>query len=326
MLLSNCFLAGRLFAARFFSLIILSACLVACAESGGQYYKDNAWGFGDDSTSVRFLVLSDWGFSGSLGQREVAGEMSRISRRARVDFILTAGDNFQVAGVAGVDDSLWVDNFVNIYSDSALHVPWYPALGNHDYYGDPDAQVEYSAHSNYWKMPARYYTFAEKIDSANSVRFIVLDTQGLINGYNALEDTAQYAGIPEYAWLKNILATSTEKWKIVTGHHPVFSASTFHGDTYEMKRLVKPLFDQYGVDFYVCGHDHDFEHAKDPGNYTDYIVTGTGGYVRPIQKNERTVFALSAIGVSYFIVRPGAVEMCFVTPADRVAYSYNKRK
>lgn len=308
------------------TLFFITVYCIACIENDVQIYKTDILKDRVDSNSVSFFVLSDWGFSGSSGQREVAAEMSRISRSAGIDFIMTSGDNFQVAGVTSVNDPLWKENYENVYSDSALQVPWYPALGNHDYYGNPEAQVEYSAISKCWKMQARYYSFVEKVDSASAVRFVVLDTQGLINDYQQLDDTAKYDSIPEYAWLKKTLSESHEKWIIVTGHHPVFSASTFHGDTYEMNKLIKPLFDRYGVDFYVCGHDHDFEHAKDQHNYTEYIVTGTGGYVRPIGKNDRTVFALSELGFSYFIVTRDFIDLYFITATDRIPYSIRKKK
>ena len=279
-----------------------------------------------DSSSVNFFVLSDWGFTGNFGQKNVAEEMAKISKLVGIKFILTCGDNFQYSGVQSVSDPLWADNFEKIYNDSALHVLWYPALGNHDYYGNPDAEVEYSSISKYWKMPDRYYSFRQKINDRISIRFITLDTQGLINSYRNLSDTLQLDSIKQYVWFRKLLQESTEKWIIVTGHHPVFSASTFHGDTYEMIKLIKPLFDQYKVDFYVCGHDHDFEHTKDKSEYTDYIVTGTGGYPRSIGSNDRTIYSLSSLGFSYFKMSGDTIQMYFITDEGRIGYGYKKVK
>jgi hypothetical protein len=276
--------------------------------------------------SLHVFFLSDWGFNGDYGQKDVANEMSTISRLVGLDFIMTCGDNFQYTGVDSVNDPLWIDNYENIYKDSALHVPWYPALGNHDYYGSPDAEIAYSLTSKYWKLPSRFYTFTRKIDSKTDARFIVLDTQGLINSYAALSDTTQADSIPQYKWVKKLLSESKEKWIFVTGHHPVYSASTVHGDTYEMKKLIKPLFDKYKVDFYICGHDHHFEHAKDTAQYTNYIVTGTGGLVRPVGKNERTIYSMSTLGFSYLMVGTEAVKLFFITSDGKIGYSYNEKK
>ncbi|NDP21201.1 MAG: hypothetical protein GZ091_08990 [Paludibacter sp.] len=279
-----------------------------------------------DSSSLHFFVLSDWGFNGDFGQKDVAAEMIQISKLVGINFILTCGDNFQYNGVDSVNDPLWKENYENIYNDSALHIPWYPALGNHDYYGNPNAEIEYSEVNKYWNMPARYYTFTRQISTKSQARFIVIDTQGLINSYNSLSDTTKLDLIPQYSWFKKLLSESTEKWIFVTGHHPVYSASSFHGDTYEMKKLIKPLFDQYKVDFYICGHDHHFEHTKDKGEYTDYIVTGTGGNVRPEGKNERTIYSMSALGFCYLSVSSDSVKLYFVTADGKIGYSLRKTK
>jgi len=277
-----------------------------------------------DTAALHFFVLSDWGFSGSVNQRSVASEMSRISKMVGLNFILTCGDNFQIAGVDSMNDPLWFENYENVYNDSALQVPWHPALGNHDYLGSPDAEVDYSLHSKTWKMPARYYSFVEKANTRNPVRFIVLDTPDLIQAYQSLSDTSKYDSIPQYVWLKHLLSGIKEQWIIVTGHHPVFSASHFHGDTYEMKKLIKPLFDQYNVDFYICGHDHNFEHATETGKFTDYIVTGTGGSPRTEGKNERTVYSMSSLGFTYITIKNDSADLYFITADGLIGYSYKK--
>ena len=311
-------------------LVIVSLAHISCTDNlikPHQYFPlANDSLNHTDTTSLHFFILSDWGFNGAHGQKDVAAEMAQISKLVGISFILTCGDNFQYLGVDSVNDPLWKENYENIYNDSALHVSWFPALGNHDYYGNPDAEIAYSSISNYWKMPSRYYTFTKKIKTRSNARFIVLDTQGLINSYQGLSDTTQLDSIPQYSWFKKLLSTSTEKWIFVTGHHPVYSASSFHGDTYEMKKLIKPLFDQYKVDFYICGHDHHFEHAKDKAKYTDYIVTGTGGYVRPEGQNERTIYSMSALGFSYLSVSSDTVKLYFITAEGEIGYSLKKTK
>jgi len=280
----------------------------------------------NDVSSIHFFVLSDWGFSGSDNQRKVAREMAQVSKLVGLNFILTCGDNFQIAGVASVNDSLWFDNFENVYNDSALLVPWHPALGNHDHYGNPQAQVDYSKINKNWQMPALYYTFVEKINASCFARFIVLDTEGLIENYQGLTDTTKIDSILQYNWLKKVLAESKEQWVFVTGHHPVYSASAYHGDTYEMKKLIKPLFDKYKVDFYICGHDHDFEHAKDANEYTDYIVTGTGGAPRPVSGNTHTIYSISTLGFTYVSLSSVNAKLHFISSDGLVDYTYIKSK
>lgn len=309
------------------SLIIISLTFISCQDNfltpRSYFPSANDSLRRADTASLHFFVLSDWGFNGGFEQKDVATEMAQISKLVGIKFILTCGDNFQYKGVDSVNSPLWIENFENVYADSALQVPWYPALGNHDYYGNPDAEIAYSGVNKHWNMSARYYTFTRQVDRRTYARFIILDTQGLINSYQALSDTTQLDSIPQYVWLKKQLSESTEKWIFVTGHHPVYSASSFHGDTYEMKKFIKPLFDQYKVDFYICGHDHHFEHAKD-NEYTDYIVSGTGGYVRPEGKNDRTVYSMSKAGFLYMSVTTDTAKLYFITAKNEIGYSIKK--
>jgi tartrate-resistant acid phosphatase type 5 len=275
--------------------------------------------------SLHFFVLSDWGFNGSENQIKVATEMDHFSKLVGIHFILTCGDNFQNAEIKSAGDLLWETNFENVYSDSSLMVPWYPALGNHDYYGDPQAELDYSKVNPHWEMPARYYTFTQAVDSNTAVRFIVLDTPNLVHEIDGVTDT-NYDAIAQYRWLRETLSTAKEKWVIVTGHHPVFSAGSLHGDTKEMIDVIKPLLNEYHVDFYICGHDHDFEHAREAGYNTDYIVTGTGGSLRPTGSNSHTVFSFSRLGFTYISLSQNMARLYFITSDGEIGYNYNKIK
>ncbi|MDO9152671.1 MAG: metallophosphoesterase [Paludibacter sp.] len=276
--------------------------------------------------SIHFFVLSDWGFNGSVGQRAVANSMANTAKITGLDFILTCGDNFQYQGVQSATDLLWNINYANVYNQSALNVPWYPALGNHDYAGNPDAQIEYSSVNKNWNLPSRYYTFTKKINEQAAIRFVVMDTQGFIKDVNNLTDANKIESIKQYAWLKNILIGNRDKWLIITGHHPVYSSGYYHGDTPELKKFIKPLFDQYKVDFYICGHDHQFEHAKEPYQYTDYIVTGTGGLPRTTGKSLNTLFSLTSLGFTYINAHSNFLKLYFITEEGRVAYRFEKIK
>ena len=76
-----------------------------------------------------------------------------------VRFVVSTGDNFYEDGVASVTDPTWKASFEDVYSaPSLLQVPWIVALGNHDYRGNVDAQIEYSKSSSRWRMPARSFT------------------------------------------------------------------------------------------------------------------------------------------------------------------------
>jgi tartrate-resistant acid phosphatase type 5 len=311
---------------------LLSVCLENCSQHDDYIYLRKTLSVPtrtsimSDSASLKLFIISDWGFNGTDDQKKVADEMGKIAKLIKVNFILTCGDNFQFSGVNSIDDSQWNTNYINVYNDSSLLVPWYPALGNHDYVSHPEVEIEYSKKSNYWQMPSWYYTFVKKINSENLVRFIVLDTYGLILEYQKLKDSTKFDTIAQYCWLKKLLSGNKTEWTIITGHHPVFSASKVHGDTKEMKIMLKPLLDKYNVDFYICGHDHDFEHAREYGKNTDYIVDGTGALIRPASKNYRTVFSLSALGFTYLSVSRQYINLYFITAEGSIGYYYERKK
>ncbi|MBR5228979.1 MAG: fibronectin type III domain-containing protein [Firmicutes bacterium] len=83
-------------------------------------------------------------------------------------------------------------------------------------------------------------------------------------------------------WVEKDLATSSAKWKVVVLHNPVYAV---HSDT--TADLIKvnwaPLFDKYGVDLVLEGHQHVYsrrspieEGKVDYGNGITYIMGVSG--------------------------------------------------
>jgi len=265
--------------------------------------------------AFNFFVISDWGWSGLKDQQLVADGMAHQAEQLAPEFIVSCGDNFQIAGVTSTSDPLWASNFENVYTQKSLQVDWYPVFGNHDYKGNTQAQIDYSKLNQRWKMEAHYYSFVKKINDSISARFIFLDTPPLVDEYHtkggypdiAAQDTAR-----QMRWLNDVLVNSKEQWKIVFGHHPVYSASTKHGNTVEMIQKVKPLLEKYHAQFYFCGHDHDFQHLREKGKDVDYVVTGTGGEPRPSSMNELSLFSNSVPGFSEVTFHADSIRVVFM--------------
>ncbi len=314
------------FVARFgiYLFLTLSAANCSIYEEKEDGLLMNNFTMTRPENDLSFFVISDWGYNGSENQLNLAEQMARQARLTNAQFVITCGDNFQVEGVESMDDPQWKMNFEDIYTDSALFIPWYPALGNHDYCGNVSAQVDYeSVHGN-WDMEAPYYTFVKSIDSTQ-IRFIILDTPDLIEKYEVLGDQSP-DHIAQYQWFKNVLARSTEKWIIVVGHHPIISAGISHGNTPELEKLIKPLLQEYDVDFYLSGHDHHFEHSNEAPGETDYIVTGTGGTTRPIRYALQTLYAVSEIGFTQMAVTRDDIVLQFIDMYGRRKYLYRRSK
>lgn len=203
----------------------------------------------------------------------LANAIATAHRADPFHFAITVGDNFYNRGVRSVSDPKWQERFETPYA--GLRIRFYPTLGNHDYYGDVASQLEYQSPSDSWQMPARQYRF-----TAGDSEFFALDTMD--------PNPAQMA------WLEESVRSSTARWKIVYGHHPIYSAGK-HGDSKELEEQLLPLIRGKAI-LYVAGHDHDMQHLK-PVDGTHFIVSGGGGArLRNPKLGSRSLFGKGVYG------------------------------
>lgn len=221
---------------------------------------------------LRVLVLGDFG-SGSKGQKEVAAAIQAHHGRQPFHFGITVGDNFYQRGVASVRDSKWNSRWEDLYG--MLGIPFYPTLGNHDYYGEVQAQLDYVSPSRSWVFPARQYVLNSEL-----VDLMAIDTMD--------------PRTEQYDWLRQKLKASRARWKIVYGHHPVYSAGD-HGDNEILKQVLLPLL-RGQVALYLAGHDHDLQHFKPVEGMHQVISGGGGAKLRELTPDPRTVFARTMYG------------------------------
>lgn len=225
---------------------------------------------------LRAVVIGDFGYAGrNSGQAAVAARIRAMHEQRPFHLGLTVGDNFYESGVTSVTDPHWKLSWRDYYD--ALGVTFYATLGNHDYGGNVQAQMDYTHSpdntSRSWAMPSNYYAF-----TAGPVRFFALDTDEGTFGYlrRIFRRTPWSAG--QRDWLRAQLARPADTaWTIVYGHHPVFSTS-HHGDTTRLKnreRGLLPLLEQYNVDVYIAGHEHDLQYL--PRDGVQYFIAGGGG-------------------------------------------------
>jgi tartrate-resistant acid phosphatase type 5 len=240
--------------------------------------------------TLNFIAMGDWGRNGEYNQKEVAIQMGITARLADVSFILATGDNFYPSGVASTQDYSWIASFENIYTAHSLQTDWYVALGNHDYKGNVQAEIDYSKISRRWHMPARYYAkkFAIGKDTTQQVLLVCLDTSPFISQYYSSPDHREEIKGQDTAaqkkWLESVLSDPSPniKWKIVAGHHPLYTGGNRmeSPDADELNKTLKPIFDKYKVDAYICGHEHNLQYMK-PEGATHYFVSGAGSETTP---------------------------------------------
>lgn len=281
-----------------------------------------------DKTAYRFFIVSDIGQNGYYEQKTVAETLGKVAEQVRPKFVISSGDTFHYNGVRSSSDPLWLSNFENIYTNPWLLVNWYPILGNHEYRGNTQALIDYSEISRRWNMPARYYTFAMKIDSVNSIRIVMMDTPPFINEYKKYPD--QYPDIQfqstkaQLKWLDKVLSNSTEKWKIVVGHHPVYSVDSLRGNHDELIEQIEPILMRHNVDFYFSGHIHIAQHIQKNG--IEYVISPSGSQSVDIGTNQGAKFLSYSEGFTVCQVKENYFEFVFVDKNGNEIYRYKKNK
>jgi 3',5'-cyclic AMP phosphodiesterase CpdA len=241
------------------------------------------------SDRLRFLALADTG-SGDANQRAVGQQMAALHRRAPVDLVLLGGDNIYPSG----DLALIEATFRRPYAELlAAGVPFHAVLGNHDIRTANGAhQIAYAP----FGMKGRYYNLQR-----GPVEFFMLDT-------NVNADWAA-----QLSWLRGVLARSTAPWKVVVGHHPIYS-SGLYGNNPALRARLTPIMHQYGVQLYINGHEHNYERSVLIDGITYLVVGGGGVGLRPVLPTAQSAKALS---VHSFVEIQAGADALQLTAWDR---------
>lgn len=263
-----------------------------------------------------FYVIGDWGRRGKYAQKDVAAAMDKCAGEFKPEFIVSTGDNFYVIGVKNVNDRLFKKSYEHIYTGKNIkNLDWYITLGNHDLYNPKgkQAQIDYSQKNKHWKLPAEYHAYSSTAKDGSKMDFLFLNT----NSFSA--ESAQWH------WIDSSLQHSTAKWRILFGHHPVYSSNPMHGDNNSMIRNLKPLLEKHDVQAYFCGHDHDLQHQQPEGSKVDYFVSGAGSKVRPTGASATTKFAQGSPGFAIAALSENKMQVWFINKDAQVIYSYERQ-
>jgi len=266
---------------------------------------------------LNFLAVGDWGRDGAFHQADVAARMGETAAALKARFVISVGDNFYEDGIAGVADPKWKTSFEDIYTAPSLQIPWHVILGNHDYHGDSQAQIDYSATSRRWRMPARWFSRSETAPDGARIDLFFLDTSPLVSGY--YKDGGQKVKVSgqdtaaQLAWFESALAASKADWKIVVGHHPVWpnraSDDGGEGAAPDIREKIDPILLQHRVPLYLNGHDHDLQHIAKNG--THYVCTGAGSKIRKTCVTEGSDFCELDSGFITCSVNRAAIRLVY---------------
>lgn len=166
--------------------------------------------------------------------------------------------------------------------------PIYPTVGNHDTneVEDLGLTIEEGFPLFYGRLFPQPGPIGESKRYAfdyGGVEFISLNTQ---------EDES--VGSPQYLWVEEQLQRVAQrkrdgeaKFIVVYAHKQIHDAQEPDVDG-SRAAIWNPLFEQYGVDLYLCGHNHLYNRIEPPNGIV-YIITGGGGgaptYINPDDLN-----------------------------------------
>jgi purple acid phosphatase-like protein/calcineurin-like phosphoesterase family protein len=207
---------------------------------------------------------------------------------------------------------VWAEYFDNTQL-SAANRPWMPTLGNHENEPGNGAQG-YLSYQTRFALPrnhssdfeGNWYKF-----QVGSVLFVMLDNNDvcyqvdtgtyLSTGDNQI--LTGYSGGEQERWLERTLREASTDfsvdWIVVVMHQPAMSTSDAEGADLGIRQSWMPLFYQYGVDFVLAGHDHDYERS--------YVVKGTdpGTILRPRVVSTELSSVDSDLGLVHLVIGTG---------------------
>jgi tartrate-resistant acid phosphatase type 5 len=226
--------------------------------------------------------------------------MANWCRLRRCDFVVTLGDNFYDQGVQSIQDEHFQRSYLDVYQiDSLKGLKWYTILGNHDYRGNPDVQVEYTRYSPTWYLPSPYYSHDHKNNDV-LVKFFMVDTNPMVERYYEhpkMNTTALKAQnvTQQLLWLNQEMngVDGSKVWKIVIGHHPLY---TNRFQSRIMVEDLSPIVKNNGAHCYFNGHDHNLQVFEEK---ILSITSGTGCSVRPVISHAKQTFVMEEMHFLY---------------------------
>ena len=163
----------------------------------------------------------------------------------------------------------WWDFWEN-NSRSARKRPWMPSAGNHENELG-NGPIGYQAYQTYFSVPPAegqtdvtrglWYAF-----TAGSLRVISIANDDVVYQDGGNSYVRGYSAGAQKAWLERELAAARADrdidWIVVCMHQVAISTvDMFNGADLGIRQEWVPLFDKYGVDLVVCGHEHHYERS-----------------------------------------------------------------
>lgn len=219
---------------------------------------------------IRVISFGDCGMNPNNNQTNVRDAFLNFRGTTPTDLWMLIGDNSYDG-----DDASYQVNFFAAYQTSLMkNVMLYAVPGNHDYSNNSTLQASHAIpYFSIFSLPTKaegggipsgtkeWYSF-----DYGPIHFVMLDGYGTrnVNGNDSrfYADTTNH---PEVGWLKQDLATTTQKWKIVYMHFPPYTQGNHNSETeadlIAIRQRINPILERFGVDMVLLGHSHVYERS-----------------------------------------------------------------
>ncbi len=269
----------------------------------------------DEVSHITFYAVGDQG-KANEAQKSVARAMeSQAAKDGGLDFAVLLGDNFYIADNMTTQSSAWMRAFEEMYTGQYLDaIPFYAVLGNHDYQGSVQAELDYASQhlgSNRWRMPDRHYSedFG-RVNGRPLIQMVFLDTN---------DDPRKEAAFLQQAFSRD----SHPLWRIVVGHHPMRTYGKHHQAGEGTNNALLSAMQAANVDLYIAAHDHNQQLIVRQGEPI-HVVSGAGGAklydLEPGHPDAR--FGLSAHGFLRVAVDAKRLSIRFLDTDDRLQAAF----
>lgn len=295
-----------------------------------EYLAEEAKDWLKRNPTLDGFTPTPWVFEGTIGGFVNAGGLWPVAYAAEeacavygCDFAVMLGDNIYpdgaTLGADGISDERRFEDMLGrpygSLGEGVENFSIYTMIGNHDWRVSREgafAQVEYLDQHPNFTMPDIYYK-ATPPGFEGFIEFFVVDTEMLLasntvyknildaDGREARDETQLESWGPHFqpatdgerdmvGWLERELAASTARWKIVMGHHALWSGGgTKFEKAHTLRGLLLPSICKY-ADAYIAGDEHTLEAYTDdcstvldtPRNPVPMLVSGAGGKYRPL--------------------------------------------
>ena len=157
-------------------------------------------------------------------------------------------------------------------------------LGHHDV---EDGQAKMNQYMNSFAMDKPFYSY-----EYNKVHFLVMSAKSVY-----------YKGSEQYNFVLEDLKKASENenvnWIVVSSYGPPYTSPSEHTAFKELREVYHPIFEQYGVDLVLSGHNHNYQRTYpltyNPNDSGEPTVTNAAASNYDGQK-DGIVFAIVGTG------------------------------